>query len=66
MGSKLIKQYGFGIIGGVMIRRLEEAVYCASELKFDVMVRSKDFETPHFMRKSFPNWELDNYERVES
>lgn len=44
------------------IRRLEEAVDCARELKFDLMVRSKNFETPHFMKKSFPNWDLNRYE----
>ena len=48
------------------IRRLEEAVDCARELDFDVMVRGKDFEIPHFMKKSFPNWELNSYERVDS
>lgn len=47
------------------IRRLEEAVDCARELDFDIMVRSKDFEIPHFMKKSFTNWELNRYERVE-
>lgn len=47
------------------IRRLEEAVDCARELGFDLMVRSKNFETPHFMKKSFINWELNSCERVE-
>jgi len=47
------------------IRRLEEAVDCARELDFDLMVRSKNFEAPHFMKKSFSNWELNSYERVQ-
>lgn len=47
------------------IRRLEESVDCARELDFDVMVRSKDFETPHFLKKSFPDWELSSSEKVE-
>lgn len=47
------------------IRRLEEAVDCARELSFDLMVRGKEFEIPHFMKKSFINWELSSYERVE-
>lgn len=46
-------------------RRLEEAVDCARELDFDVMVRSKAFERPHFMKKSFPNWRLDYHEKIE-
>lgn len=47
------------------VRRLEEAVDCAGELEFDVMVRSKDFELPHFMKKSYMNWELGSFDRVE-
>lgn len=47
------------------IRRLEEAVDFATEMDFDIMVRSKAFEIPHFMKKSFLNWELKSYEKVE-
>ncbi len=46
------------------IRRLEEAIECASELDIDLMVRSKEFEIPHFMNKSFPGWDLVNYNKV--
>ena len=46
------------------VRRLEEAVECSMELGFDIMVRSKAFEIPHFMKKSFSNWELNSYEKV--
>lgn len=51
--------------GRSRIRRLEEAVQCAGELGFDVMVRGKEFEVPHFMKKSFPGWELSIYEKAE-
>lgn len=45
-----------------MISRLEEAVDCANELDFDLMVRSKEFELPYFFKKSYLNWELDTKE----
>lgn len=48
------------------IRRLEEAVDCARELDFDVMVRGRNFEFPHFMKKSFCNWELNTSKKVEN
>lgn len=49
-----------------VVRRLEEAVDCATELGFDIMVRSKAFEFPHFMKKSFTNWELKSFEKIEN
>lgn len=45
-----------------IIRRLEESVDCANELDFDLMVRSKEFEQPHFFKKSYRNWEVDTKE----
>ena len=43
--------------------RLTDGVACARSLGFDFMAREKDYGVPHFMRKSYPNWELscDSY-----
>jgi uroporphyrinogen decarboxylase len=38
--------------------RVVDAVECARYFDFDVMTRSLVFNTPHFMKKSFPNWEV--------
>ncbi|KLU60685.1 uroporphyrinogen decarboxylase [Peptococcaceae bacterium CEB3] len=43
---------------GKAVDRVTDAVACAEHFDFDLMARSRKFEYPHFMRKSFPNWEL--------
>jgi uroporphyrinogen-III decarboxylase len=50
---------------GEKVDRVTDAVACARQFDFDVMPRSRMFETPHFMKKSFPNWELDVRTYVE-
>jgi uroporphyrinogen decarboxylase len=44
---------------GRRVDRVIDAVACARQFDFDIMTRSRMFETPHFMKKSFPNWELE-------
>ncbi len=40
------------------VHRVYDAVELARELAFDLIAKPRDFEHPHFLRKSFPNWEL--------
>ena len=40
--------------------RLTDGVACARALGFDFMSREKDYGVPHFMRKSYQNWELSS------
>jgi len=40
------------------VHRVYDAVELARELKFDLIAKPRDFEHPHFLRKSFANWEL--------
>jgi uroporphyrinogen decarboxylase len=41
------------------VDRVIDAVECARILGFDLLTRDRKFETPHFMKKSFKNWEVD-------
>jgi uroporphyrinogen-III decarboxylase len=43
---------------GREVDRVADAVECARYFDFDVMTRSKIFNTPYFLKKSYPNWEL--------
>lgn len=43
---------------GKTVDRVTDAVECAKHFEFDIMTRSRRFEYPHFMKKSFPNWQL--------
>ena len=46
------------------VDRVKDAVACGIELGLDIMPRGREFEHPHFMKKSFPNWELNHkYQR---
>ncbi len=45
------------------VDRVIDAVELASELDFDLMAKPRALETPHFFRRSYPNWEL---RRIES
>jgi len=40
------------------VHRVFDAVELSRELGFDLIAKPRDFEHPHFLRKSFPNWEL--------
>lgn len=46
------------------VDRVVDAVELARELDFDLMAKHRGLEEPHFLRRSFPNWELRR--RVES
>lgn len=46
------------------VHRVFDAVELARELAFDLIAKPRDFEHPHFLRKSFPNWELREERRV--
>ena len=39
--------------------RLLDGIACAKELDFDLMAKENKYGFPHFMRKSYPNWQLD-------
>jgi uroporphyrinogen-III decarboxylase len=41
------------------VDRVIEAVECARILGFDLLTRDRKFEVPHFMKKSFGNWEVN-------
>jgi len=41
------------------IDRVIDAVECARILGFDLLTRDRKFEVPHFMKKSFGNWEVN-------
>lgn len=45
------------------VDRVVDAVACAKHFGFDVMTRSQAFTTPYFMKKSFPGWEVKQYQR---
>ncbi len=46
------------------VNRITDAVTCARELGIDIIPRGREFEEPHFLRKSFPNWRLDRKDEV--
>lgn len=41
------------------VDRVIDAVECARILGFDLLTRDRKFEVPHFMKKSFGNWEVN-------
>ncbi|GAF78286.1 unnamed protein product, partial [marine sediment metagenome] len=41
------------------IDRVMDAVECARILGFDLLTRDRKFEVPHFMKKSFGNWDVN-------
>ena len=41
------------------VDRVIDAVECARILGFDLLTRDRKFEVPHFMKKSFGNWDVD-------
>ncbi len=40
------------------VDRVIDALELARELDFDLIAKHRKFETAHFLKKSFPNWEL--------
>ncbi|MGC4056229.1 MAG: uroporphyrinogen decarboxylase family protein [Paludibaculum sp.] len=40
------------------VDRVTDAVELANELDFDLMAKHNLFQRPHFLRKSYPNWQL--------
>lgn len=40
------------------VDRVVDATELANELDFDLMAKHRALETPHFFRRSYPNWEL--------
>ena len=40
------------------VDRVVDAVELAEELDFDLMAKHRAMELPHFLRRSYPNWEL--------
>lgn len=47
------------------VDRVVDATELAQELDFDLMAKPRRFETPHFFRRSYPNWELKRSGREE-
>jgi len=47
------------------VDRVIDAVECARILGFDLLTRDRMFEVPHFMQKSFINWEVNRKEKIE-
>ena len=39
--------------------RLTDGLLCARELGMDFIAKQHDFSTPYFLKKSYPNWEVD-------
>ena len=44
------------------VDRVIDATELAEELDFDLMAKHRALETPHFLRRSYPNWELRHSE----
>jgi len=47
------------------VDRVIDAVACASILGFDLLARDNSWATPHFLKKSFPNWEVQKQIKVD-
>jgi len=46
------------------VDRVFDALELAKELGFDLIAKPRNFEVPHFLRKSFPNWQLQQDRQV--
>ena len=46
------------------VDRVFDALELSRELEFDLIAKPRNFELPHFMRKSFPNWKLGQDRQV--
>ena len=47
------------------IDRVIDAVECSRILGFDLLTRDRKFETPHFMKKSFGNWKVNEKVKID-
>ncbi len=46
--------------------RLIDACICADELGFDLITKQNSNTKPYFLKKSFPNWEINEKKVVEN
>lgn len=46
------------------VDRVFDAIELSKELDFDLIAKPRNFEVPHFLRKSFPNWKLDQNQQI--
>lgn len=46
------------------VNRVFDAIELFKELDFDLIAKPRDFEVPHFLCKSFPNWKLDRDKQI--
>ncbi len=46
------------------VDRVFDALELAKELDFDLIAKPRTFEAPHFLRKSFPNWQFQQDRQV--
>jgi uroporphyrinogen-III decarboxylase len=46
------------------VDRVADATALAEELDFDLMAKHRAFETPHFLRKSYPGWQVHQQSRT--
>jgi uroporphyrinogen decarboxylase len=44
--------------GKTSVDRVIDAVELSRELEFDLIAKHREFETPHFLKKNYPDWEL--------
>lgn len=47
------------------IDRVIDAVECSRILGFDLLTRDRKFEIPHFMKRSFGNWEVSEKSKID-
>jgi uroporphyrinogen-III decarboxylase len=47
------------------VDRVIDAVECARILGFDLLTRDRKFEVPHFMKKSFGNWDINEKIKID-
>jgi len=47
------------------VDRVIDAVECARILGFDLITRDRKFEVPHFMKKSFGNWDINEKIKID-
>jgi uroporphyrinogen-III decarboxylase len=46
--------------------RLTDGLVCARQLGFDFIAKQHDLSTPCFLKKSYPNWEVDRHTVAEN
>ncbi|MDW7675236.1 MAG: uroporphyrinogen decarboxylase family protein [Bacillota bacterium] len=48
------------------VDRVKDAVECGQYFGLDIMPRSREFEYPHFLKRSYPNWELNQEHKKDN